>query len=130
MSCFNQNCQLCPNLVISTGVSIVTIDGADTLVIDIPSGIYQNNRKVCLIIAQTIPTTATIGTPVAISVGGDTTTVYPLVDCTCTQVTACAIRSRRKYPTKILTNATSAVFKCFGNLSCAPNNNLDAIPST
>lgn len=101
MSCFNQNCQLCRNLVISTGVSVVTVDGTDTLVIDIPAGVYGNGCKVCLVIAQSIPTTATIAMPVAISIGGDTTTVYPIVGCNCNQITACAVRTRRKYPLRV-----------------------------
>ena len=130
MNCFNTNCQLCRNLVISTSVTVATVDGTDTLVIDIPTGVYANGCKVCLVIAQAIPTTATINMPVAVSIGGDTTTVYPIVGCNCVQITACAIRTRRKYPLKVSTNATSAVFRSLGNLSCAPNTVLDAIPVT
>lgn len=130
MNCFNTNCQLCHNLVISTSVTVVTVDGTDTLVIDIPTGVYANGCKVCLVIAQAIPTTATISMPVAVSIGGDTTTVYPIVGCNCVQITACAIRTRRKYPLKVSTNATSAVFRSLGNLSCAPNTVLDTIPVT
>lgn len=116
MSCFNSNCQLCRNLVISASATIVTVAGTDTLVIDIPAGVYANNSKVCLVIAQAIPTTATIGTPVAISIGGDTTTVYPIVGCNCNQITASAVRTRRRYPLRVSTTATSAVFKSLGNL--------------
>ena len=130
MSCFNKNCQLCRNLVISTGVSIVTVDGTDTLVIDIPAGVYGNGCKVCLVIAQAIPTAATIAMPVAISIGGDVTTVYPIVGCNCNQITACAVRTRRKYPLRVSTTATFAVFRSLGNLSCAPNVVLDAIPAS
>ena len=129
MSCI-RNCKLCNNLVISTAVTVVTIDGTDTLVIDIPSAVYSNNCKVCLVIAQTIPATATINMPVAISIGGDTTTVYPLVGCNCIQVTACALRTRCRYPTRVITNSTSAVFKSLGGLSCSPSNNLLTIPAT
>lgn len=128
MNCFNTNCQLCRNLVISTAVTVVTVDGTDTLVIDIPAGVYTNGCKVCLVIAQAIPTTATIGMPVAISIGGDTATVYPIVGCNCIQITACAVRTRRKYPLRVSTNATSAVFRSLGNLSCAPNTVLTTIP--
>lgn len=123
-----KNCRLCRNLVISTAVTVVTVDSVDTLVVDIPAGFYANCRKICLVIAQTIPTAATIGMPVAISIGGDTTTVYPVVGCDCAQVTACALRTRRKYPLRISTTATSAVFKSLGGLSCSPNNNLEVIP--
>lgn len=129
MSCFNANCQLCPNLVISDSVTVVTVNGTDTLVIGIPAGTYADGRKVCLVIAQTIPETATVGMPVAVSIGGVTTTVYPVVGCNCVQVTACALRTRRKYPLRIHTNATSAVFRSLGNLSCAPRNVLAYIPA-
>lgn len=128
-NCINNKCQLCRNLVISTAVTVVTVDGTDTLVIDIPAGFYPDCRKICLVIAQTIPTTATIAMPVAISIGGDVGTVYPIVACDCAQITACAIRTRKKYPLRISTTTTSAVFKSLGGLSCSPRNNLAVIPA-
>lgn len=124
MSC-NTSCKLCPRLIISTGVSIVS----DTLVVDIPAGVYPNNGRFCLVIAQNIPAATTINTPVAISIGGETTTLYPMVRCNCSQVTACALRTRTRYPLCVATNATSAVFKVLGNLSCAPSNRLSAVPA-
>lgn len=127
-NCINNQCRLCRNLVISTSVTVVTIDGTDTLVIDIPAGFYADCRRVCLVVAQTVPTTATITMPVAISIGGDTTTVYPIVNCDCTQVTACAIRTRTKYGLRINTTATSAVFKSLRKLSCYQGSTLEAIP--
>ena len=130
-NCINSNCKLCNNLVISTSITIVTVAGVDTLVINIPSGgCYCNNKKVCLVIAQTIPETATINQPVAISIGGDTTTVYPILTCKCRPVTACQLRTRTKYPLRIETTSTSAVFKSLGGLSCCPTYQLDAIPVT
>ena len=127
-NCFNKNCQLCRNLVFSDSITVVTVDGTDTLVIDIPAGVYADCHRVCLVLTQTIPTTATIAMPVAISIGGDTTTVYPVVKCDCTPVTACALRTRKKYPLKVNTTATSAVFKSLGGLSCAPTTTLTTIP--
>lgn len=121
---------MCHNLVVSTSVTVVTVNGTPTLVINIPSGgCYCNGRKVCLIIAQNIPTTATINMPVAISIGGVTTTVYPILDKCCRQTTACQFRTRRKYPLRIQTTATSAVFRSLGGLSCCPTFHLDAIPA-
>lgn len=128
-NCINKDCRLCRNIVISTAVTVVTVDGVDTLVIDIPAGFYPDCRRVCLVVAQTIPTTATITMPVAISIGGDTTTVYPVVGCDCVQITACAIRTRTKYGLRISTNATSAVFKSLSRLSCYPATNLAVIPA-
>lgn len=121
-------CKLCDKIIISTSVTVATIDGTDTLVIDIPAATYMNCYRYNIVIAQSIPTTATIGMPVAISIGGDTTTVYPLTSCDCTQVTACAIRTRTKYPVMVITNSTSGVFRVLTNLSCAPNNNLASLP--
>lgn len=128
-NCINRQCRLCPNLVISDAVTVVTVDGVDTLVIDIPAGgCYCDNKKVCLVVAQTIPTTATINQPVAISIGGDTTTVYPILNCDCTQVTACAIRTRTKYALCIQTTVDSAVFRSLKPLPCYPVSTLAAIP--
>lgn len=121
-------CKLCDRTIISTSVSVVTVDGVNTLVIDIPAATYFNYYRYNIVIAQSIPTTATIGMPVAISIGGDTTTVYPLTRCDCSQVTACAVRTRTKYPVMVITNATSGVFRVLADLSCAPNNNLASLP--
>lgn len=128
-NCFNRDCRLCPNIVISTAVTVITIDGVDTLVIDIPAGFYPNNRRICLIVAQTIPTTATINMPVAISIAGDTSVVYPILNCDCTPVTACAIRTRTKYGLYLSTTATSAMFKTVRKLLCYPTEVLPAIPA-
>jgi hypothetical protein len=128
-NCINNECRLCRNLVISTAVTVVTIDGTDTLVIDIPSGFYPNCGKICLVVAQTIPETATITMPVSISIGGDTSVVYPILNCDCTQVTACGIRTRTKYALRISTTATSAVFRSLKPLPCYPTQNLTVIPT-
>lgn len=127
MSCKN-SCKLCDKLIISQSVSIVTVDGVDTVVIDLPARAYNDGCKYCIIIAQTIPTTATIGSPVAFSIGGDTTTVYPFVKCDCSQVTVCGIRTRTRYATIVSTNAIGGVFKSLGGLSCYPTNNLTSLP--
>ena len=129
MSCKN-NCRLCDRLVISTAVTVVTVGGTDTLVIDIPAATYRDCQRLCLVIAQAIPTTATIAMPVAISIGGDTTTVYPLVRCDCAQVTACAIRTRTRYPLRVSTNTVGGVFKVLKGLSCCPDTSLATLPVT
>ncbi len=123
------NCKICDNIVISDSVTLVTVDGVDTVVIDVPAQSFRDCQKICLVIAQTIPTTATIVAPVAISIGGDTTTVYPLVRCDCAQATVCAIRTRTRYPLVVSTNTTGGVFKALRGLSCAPDNALPAIPA-
>ena len=130
MSC-NRNCnRLCQNLIISTAVTLVTVEGTDTLLINIPAGTYRNGCKYCIVVAQNVPTTVPIGTPVAVSIGGNTTTVYPLTNRCCAQVTACAIRTRTRYPVCVSTSATGGTFKVLGGLSCAPNNALASLPVT
>lgn len=124
MNCY----KLCNNLVISDAVTVVTVDGVDTLVIDVPTTTFANGCKYDIVVAQTIPDTATINMPVAISIGGDTTTVYPLVRCDCAQITACAIRTRTRYPVLVATNAIGGVFKVLRKLPCYPNNRLATLP--
>lgn len=124
MNCY----KLCNNLVISDAVTVVTVDGVDTLVIDVPATTFANCCRYEIVVAQTIPDTATINMPVAISIGGDTTTVYPLVRCDCSQITACAIRTRTRYPVLVSTNAIGGVFKVLRKLPCYPNNRLATLP--
>lgn len=125
--CYN-SCNECPRKVYSASVTIIAVDGVDTLVVDIPQQSFRNCEKGCLVITQNIPLEATIAMPVAISIGGDTTTVYSVLDCDCNVVTACMLRTRRRYPFKVSTGATFGTFKILKNLSCAPNYNLATIP--
>lgn len=122
----NTNCRLCNNIVISDSVTFA--DG--NLVIDVPATSFLDGQRLCLVVAQSIPAATTITAPVVISIGGDTTTLYPLVRCDCAQVTASAIRTRTRYPLRVSTTATGAVFKVLAGLSCAPSNALRAIPAT
>ena len=129
MSYCNNNCRICDNIVISTAVTVITIDGTDTLVIDIPAGSYGNCCKYCLVVAQTIPTTATIAMPVSISIGGNTETVYPLMGQCCRQISASGIRTRTKYPVVVATTSTSGVFKSLRSLPCYPTEVLASLPA-
>lgn len=128
----NTNCnKLCPRFIPSTSISVVTVDGVDTLVIDIPAGRYQNKCKYCIFTLQAIPATATVNMPVAISIGGDTTTVYPLVCCkTCIQATSSQVRTRTRYCTEVQTNTVSGVFKAYSGLSIYCPETLAALPVT
>lgn len=128
MDCDYRCNKMCKRAIYSDSVSVVTVNSVDTLVIDIPAGTYGDGCRYCLFVIQAIPTTATIGMPVAISIGGVTTTVYPLVKCDCSQVTACAIRTRHKYSVLVSTSATGGVFKVLKGLSCAPSNVLSSLP--
>lgn len=124
MNCY----RLCNNLVISDSVTVVTVDGTDTLVIDVPATTFADGCRYEIVVAQTIPDTATINMPVAISIGGSTDVVYPLTRCGCAQITACAIRTRTKYPVLVATNAIGGVFKVLRRLPCYPDNRLRTLP--
>lgn len=122
-------CDECSRKVYSDSVTVVTVDGVTTLVVDVPNQIFTNCSRGCLVITQNLPDTATIFMPVAISIGGVTTTVYPVVDCNCNPVTAPMLRTRRRYPFKVSVNGTSATFRILKNLSCAAANNAAVIPA-
>jgi hypothetical protein len=119
-------CRLCDRLIISTAVTFTAGTG---LVITIPEGSYADNCKYCIVVAQAIPDATTINAPVFIQIGAGTE-LYPLNKCDCTQATACSIRTRTKYSTRVETNALGGVFKLLGKVCCAPNNNLTAIDGT
>ena len=125
MACKN-TCKLCKNLIISEDVTFTAGPG---LIITIPEGCYNDNCKYCIVVAQAIPAETTISAPVFIQIG-DGTELYPLNKCDCTQATACSIRTRTKYSSRVETNATGGVFRLLGDVCCAPNNNLAAIDGT
>lgn len=121
MAC-NNVCRLCKRFVIS---SAVTFTGGN-LVINIPAGAYANGEKYCIVVAQTIPSTTTINAPVYVTIGTGTT-LYPVTNKCCAQLTACAIRTRTKYSTVVSTTPTGGTFKLLGRPACAPDNNLTSI---
>jgi len=84
MSCQNVK-TLCKRLVISESVTFAD----NTLLINIPAGSYGDGEKYCIVVAQNLPDATTITAPVAITIGADTATTYPLVNCDCTTVYAC-----------------------------------------
>ena len=124
MSC-KPVCQLCNHLVISQAV---TVSNGDVL-INLPAGTYNNGEKYCIVVAQSIPTTATIASPVYITIGTGTEQ-YPLTTRNCAQVTACGIRTRTRYAVCVSTTATGGSFKMLGRPCCAPSNNLSGINGT
>ena len=114
MACKNVGC-LCRHLVISQSVTFS--DGQ--LLIDLPAGAYENGEKYCIVVAQSIPTDTTIAADVVITIGGVTTTTYPLVNSNCTNVQACSITPKTRYSTRVATNIGEGVFKLLGNINCS-----------
>lgn len=124
MACKNI-CKLCPNLIISQAV---TFTGGN-LIINIPAGSYEDEEKVCIVIAQSIPSAATINAPVYVTIGTGSI-LYPLNKCDCTQAVACNVKSRTRYATRVETTPTGGTFKLLGNVCNCQNNNLRAINGT
>lgn len=118
-------CKLCKRLIISTAVAFTN----DQLVITIPAGSYEDGEKYCIVVAQTIPAETTITAPVFIQIGTGTE-LYPLDRCDCSQATACNIRTRTRYSTKVVTDANTGTFRLMGKTCCAPNNDLSALNGT
>ena len=124
MACKNI-CKLCPRFVISQAVTYA--DGV--LTVNLPAGSYQNGCKYCIVVAQTIPSTAIIGAPVVVTIGTGTVQ-YPLIKCNCKQVTASALRTRTRYSTVVETTPTGGSFKLLGKPCCSPDNDLARIDGT
>ena len=126
MSCKN-TCQLCPRLVISTAVNYDA--GTNSVLIGIPAGTYEDNEKYCLVVAQAIPATATIGALVYVTIGTGLQQ-YPLLRRNGAQMTAAALRTRTKYSTCVSTSSTTGAFRLLGCAPCAPANTLSGINGT
>lgn len=118
-------CRLCNHLVLSQAVAFT--DG--TLIINLPAGAYNNCEKYCIVVAQPIPDTTTINANVVFTIGAGTVQ-YPLTTKNCRQVTACGIRTRTRYSTCVVTNATGGTFRMLGQPCCSPNNQLTSIDGT
>lgn len=118
--------RLCNRLIISNTVTFAD----NTLVINIPAGSYQDKNKYCIVVAQNIPETTTITAPVVITIGDDTTTTYPLMNCDCTNVYACSINRRTRYSVCVNTDIAGGVFKLMGKVPCSRcGDNLASLPA-
>lgn len=113
MAC-KSTCTLCPRLILSQAVTFAS----GTLTVNIPAGTYVNGQKYCIVIAQTIPTAATVTAPVVVTVGTGTA-AYPLLTCSCAQATASDVRTRTKYSTRLVTSASGGSFRMLGSSSRA-----------
>lgn len=128
MACKNI-CRLCNRLILSTAVDYGTTSTA-TLTITIPAGSYLNGDKYCIVVAQAIPAATTVDAPVQIRIGTGTT-YYTLQRNDGAPITARAIRTRTKYSTIVVTNATTGVFRLLGKICpCIQSDALPAISGT
>lgn len=122
--CIN-NCKVCPRLIFSNAINFDST--TNTLIVDLPQRNYNNCENYCIVLVQSIPTSATINAPVVFSIGGGATQ-YPFVNCDCTPILASQIRTRRKYKTKVSTAVNIGVFKYVGKC-CLPSNSTTVVQS-
>ena len=123
MACKNI-CRLCPRLIISLGIDY-GLSTAGKLTIGIPAGTYNNGEKYCLVVAQALPAATTLDAPVQIKIG-NTAAYYPLLRNDGAPLTARAIRTRTKYSSTVVTNATTGAFRLLGKI--CPHVQADALP--
>ena len=118
-------CKLCDRLVISQAVTFA----GGVLTINLPAGSYANGCKYCIVVAQAIPAATTITAPVEITIGTGTES-YPLLGSCCQQLTACSIRTRTRYASKVVTDAAGGSFRLLGRACCSPSYALTSIDGT
>ena len=107
MAC-NCGCRCCPQLVRSTAL---TYD-ADTnvLSVSIPEATYLNHQRLCLVIAQAIPSGVNANTTVNILVGAGTTG-YPIYTRFLNDVYADSLMTRKVYPLLAATDTEAFVIE-------------------
>lgn len=122
--------KICRRAIFSNQISVVTVAGVDTLVINIPTGNYADSGRYCLFLTQEIPA-ANWNSPVAISIGGVTTKVFPLVSCNCNQVIVKQLDNYMRYPVRVSTNGNGS-FKILEGMRCCPTESpaFLTVPST
>lgn len=120
-----QNCRLCDKLILSTAINFDSEN--NQVVVALPENSYGNCQKYCIVLAQNIPTSATINSQVVFSIGSNATR-YAFVNKDCTPIFASQIRTRRIYPTRVNTAVNTGVFKYIGSC-CLPSNAITTINS-
>lgn len=126
MECI-RNCKLCDKFILSTAINYSA--STNTVIVGLPNNAYSNNCKYCIVLAQSIPTSATISSRVVFTIGTDPTQ-YPFVNCDCTPIYASQLRTRRIYPTRVNTAVGTGVFKYVGKckLPCNSITTTTSIP--
>lgn len=120
-----RNCRLCDKLILSTAINF----DADTneVIVALPTNAYGNCQKYCIVLAQAIPTSATINSTVVFTIGNNPTR-FPFVNKCCVPIYASQIRTRTIYPTRVNTAVNSGVFKYIGE-RCLPSSATTVVNS-
>lgn len=120
-----RNCKLCPKLILSTAINFDAT--TNEVIVGLPANSYGNCQKYCIVLAQSIPTSATINSTVVFTIGTNPTR-YPFVNKCCVPIYASQIRTRTVYPTRVNTDINSGVFKYIGE-RCLPSNATTVVNS-
>ena len=121
MKCNNCN-ECCRKAYVST---VTFAEG--TLTLNFPDNIsYTDGCKFCFVITTALPDGVTINAPVVATVGAGTTT-FPVLDRCGAQVVAQQLRTRRRYPFRVSTNATSGSIVLLGCLPSVESTALAAL---
>lgn len=123
MAC-NKSCKLCDKFVV---VDTVTLTGGN-MALDLPAGSYKKGGRYCIVITKTIPVAPT-NTPVVFTIGGGEA-LYPFTDSCCAQATVCDIKTREKYPVRVVTNSIGGAFRWVGRFCRDGRNDLPALDGT
>ena len=107
---------------------VSTVTFADnTLTLNLPDTIsYTDGCKFCFVITTALPDGVTLNAPVVATVGAGTTT-FPVLDRCGAQVVAQQLRTRRRYPFRVSTNATSGSIVLLGCLPSVESTALAAL---
>lgn len=120
-----KNCRLCDRLILSTAINYDST--VNQVIVALPANCYGNCEKYCIVLAQSIPTSARINAQVVFTIGTNATR-YPFLNKDCTPIFASQVRTRRVYKTKVNTAIGTGVFKYVGDC-CLPSNALSVINS-
>lgn len=120
-----RNCRLCDRLILSTAINYDSTE--NQVIVALPDNCYGNCEKYCIVLAQSIPTSATINAQVVFTIGNNATR-YPFLNKDCTPIFASQVRTRRIYKTRVNTAIETGVFKYIGDC-CLPSNALSVINS-
>lgn len=128
MECI-RSCRLCDKLILSTAINYDS--DTNQVIVALPANCYANCQKYCIVLAQSLPTSATIDAQVVFTIGNNATR-YPFVNKDCTPIYATQLRTRRVYNTRVNTAVNTGVFKYIGNC-CLPSRTItvsNSLPTT
>lgn len=124
-----RDCKLCDKFILSTAINFDSTN--NQVIVALPANAYGNCQKYCIVLAQSIPTSARINSTVVFTIGNDPTR-YPFVNRDCTPIYASQVRTRRIYSTRVNTAVNTGVFKYIGRcpLPCNTITTVNSLPVT